>query len=105
MIVKHLNQCYKSDEDEDAISDEAWNPPSNWNGTGAVLYRHFDSSCDLVLMEGSQQMNIIPLITGKVIVKWNFDYSILNYQIVTITTLCITILSFDAIRIFFYKLQ
>ena len=48
-------------------SDEAWNPPRNWNGPEAVLYRHFDSFCDLAVMEGSQQTNIAPFVSGKVI--------------------------------------
>ena len=52
-----------------STSDEAWNPPSYWTGQRAVLYRHFDSSCDLVLMEGLQQINMMSLVTGKVIPK------------------------------------
>ena len=52
-------------------SDEAWNPPSNWTGPQAVLYRHFDSFCDLTFMEGTQQMNIVPLVSGKVLANNN----------------------------------
>ena len=50
-------------------SDEDWNPPSNWNGPEAVLYRHFDNSSDLAFMEGTQQIHIVPLVSGKVTAK------------------------------------
>ena len=53
-------------------SDEAWNPPCNWDGPEVVLYRSFDKSDGLDFMEGTQQMNIVPLVSGKVIVKLGY---------------------------------
>ena len=47
--------------------DKTMNPRSGWNGPPAVLYRSFDNSYGLVLMERSLQINQINLLSGKVI--------------------------------------
>ena len=48
------------------VSEGIWIPPSGWNGPSASLYTSFDSSDGLVLMEGSVQMDQVPLVPGKV---------------------------------------
>ena len=49
------------------VTDGTWNQPSGWNGPFAVLYRSFDSSDGLVLMEGNEAADIpVPLVAGKV---------------------------------------
>ena len=55
----------------DLVSSEqsaaSWTPPSNWTGPSAVLYKSFDSSDCLVLMEGKQATSDpVALMSGKV---------------------------------------
>ena len=49
-------------------TDGTWNQPSGWTGSPAVLYRSFDNSDGLVLMERSEtaDINPVPLVAGKV---------------------------------------
>ena len=48
-------------------SDESWIPSSGWTGSDvAALYRSFDGSSGLIMMEGNQQVTSVPLVTGKV---------------------------------------
>ena len=47
--------------------DETWNPQSGWTGPSAVLYRSFDNSHGLVLMERSHQISQFNLVSGMVI--------------------------------------
>ena len=48
------------------VSCKTWAPPSGWTGPDAVLYRGFCDSDGLVLMEGTSQLNYLPLVSGKV---------------------------------------
>ena len=48
------------------VSKGGWNSPSGWTGPPAALYRSFDTSDGLILVEGSSQIEPIPLVTGKV---------------------------------------
>ena len=48
------------------VIDEIWIQPSGWTGPDATLYRSFDSSDGLVLIEGSVQMSFLPLVSVKV---------------------------------------
>ena len=63
-----------------------WTEPNYWIGTKASWYQSFDSSAGLVLMEGSQAVCHIPLVSGKV--KSSFFksvsglYTILGFQII-----------------------
>ena len=51
-----------------------WSPLASWNGSDPVAYRSFDNLDCLVLLEGSQRINI-PLISGKVM---NVDLNLSN---------------------------
>ena len=46
---------------------ETWIPPVNWTGPDAAIYYNFDNSDGFVLMEGTQEMGPVPLVTGQVI--------------------------------------
>ena len=48
------------------VSNRSWNAPSEWTGPDAVVYRSFDNPDGLVLMQGTQQMTSLSLISGKV---------------------------------------
>ena len=66
-----INEVYTGTETSDltgktAVFDKFWFPPFGWTGPDTALYRSFDSSDGLVLMEGTQQMGPIPLVPGKV---------------------------------------
>ena len=39
---------------------------SGWSGSDAVLYQNFDSPDGLVLMEGSEPVGPVPLVSGLV---------------------------------------
>ena len=43
-----------------------WREPICWTGPKVALYETFDDSGGLVLMEGAQQVNSVPLVSGKV---------------------------------------
>ena len=45
---------------------ETWTPRPDWTGPPAALYRSFDISHGLVLMEISQEINQLNLVSGKV---------------------------------------
>ena len=49
-------------------TERTWIKPSEWTGPDAILYRSFDSSDGLVLMEGTEpaEINSVPLVAGKV---------------------------------------
>ena len=47
-------------------SGDTWKQPPEWNGTDPVLYRSFDNADGLVFMEGTQQINTMPLVSGQV---------------------------------------
>ena len=57
-----------SEISDQTTSDGTWNQPSGWTGPSSVLYRSFDNSDGLVLMEGTEaaEMNPVPLVAGKV---------------------------------------
>ena len=48
------------------ITEGIWIPPASWTGPSASLYRSFDSSNGLVLMEGSVLISNVTLVAGKV---------------------------------------
>ena len=49
------------------VTEGTWIKPSRWNGPDAVLYRSFDSSDRLFLMEGTEaEINSVLLVSGKV---------------------------------------
>ena len=48
------------------VTEGIWIPPSGWNGPSAALYRSFDISDGLVLMEGYVLMSNVTLVAGKV---------------------------------------
>ena len=48
------------------VTEGMWSPPSDWSGPSAALYRSFDSSDGLVLIEASVLLSNVPLVTGKV---------------------------------------
>ena len=52
---------------DESLADKAGNSPSNLIGPAAALYRSFDSPDHLVLMQGTQELSTLPLVTGKVI--------------------------------------
>ena len=43
-----------------------WTPSDGWRGPTSALYRSFDNSDGLVFIEGTQEMNTNPLVSGKV---------------------------------------
>ena len=47
-------------------SNDAWTPTVGWNGTCPVLYWSFDNIGDLVLMEGTSQIEYVSVVPGKV---------------------------------------
>ena len=50
------------------VTERTWIRASGWTGPGAVLYRSFDSSDGLFLMEGTEaaETNSVLLVAGKV---------------------------------------
>ena len=46
--------------------NEIWTRPTGWNGPAAVLYRSLDDVTELVFMEGSQRVNMVPMVSGQV---------------------------------------
>ena len=50
-----------------------WVPPSGWQGPEVVFYQRFDGSYGLVLMEGNQQVDSVPLVSGKVRIDQNAE--------------------------------
>ena len=49
------------------VTEGTWAAPSRWTGPPAVLYRSFDSSDGLVLMEGTEAtLDSVTLVSGKV---------------------------------------
>ena len=43
-----------------------WREPFCWTGPKVALYENFDASSGLVLMEGTKQVDSVPLASGKV---------------------------------------
>ena len=43
-----------------------WREPFCWTGPKVALYESFDASSGLVLMEGTKQVDSVPLVSGKV---------------------------------------
>ena len=43
-----------------------WKEPFCWIGPKVALYESFNASSGLVLMEGDQQRDFVPLVPGKV---------------------------------------
>ena len=43
-----------------------WREPICWTGPKVALYENFDASSGLVLMEGTKQVDSVPLVSGKV---------------------------------------
>ena len=57
-------------------SDEGCTPPNCWNDSTPVLYYSFDSSDGFILVEGTQQIGVVPLVEGKVrYIRLCFDNS------------------------------
>ena len=52
-----------------AVGSDTWKPPDGWSGPCPALYRSFDTSASLVLMEGNNPIGDIPLVTGKARIK------------------------------------
>ena len=50
-----------------------WREPFCWTGPKVALYESFDASSGLVLMEGAQQVESVPLVSGKVSVCLNIS--------------------------------
>ena len=48
------------------VSSLGWRQPIYWTGPKVALYESFDGSSRLVLMEGAQQVDSVPLVSGKV---------------------------------------
>ena len=47
--------------------NESWTPSSGWTGSAVpALYRGFDGSHGLIMMEGNKQVHSVRLVTGKV---------------------------------------
>ena len=53
-----------------------WREPFCWTGPKVALYVSFDASGGLVLMEGAQQVNSVPLVSGKVILQFFMNVSL-----------------------------
>ena len=49
-----------------SVSLVGWREPFCLAGPKVALYESFDASDGLVLMEGAQQVNSVPLVSGKV---------------------------------------
>ena len=43
-----------------------WREPFCWTGPKVALHESFDASSGLVLMEGTKQVDFVPLVPGKV---------------------------------------
>ena len=47
--------------------------PFCWTGPKIALYESFDASTGLFLMEGTKQVDSVPMVSGKVSVCLNFS--------------------------------
>ena len=68
---------------ESEESDVFWDQPPEWAGPVPILYQSFDTSQNIILMEGTQQRNLITLIAGKVIISrlYIFAFCLLEYSL------------------------
>ena len=55
---------------ESEVPETTWNKSPGWTGPEAVLYQSFDNSNGLVLWEGTQHIDEVPLVSGKVLLKY-----------------------------------
>ena len=49
------------------MTSKTWIPPNGWTGPDAAVYWGFDNSDGFVLMEGTEEKGLVPLVTGQVI--------------------------------------
>ena len=57
---------YLNISEETTVTGETWIPPNGWTGPDAAVYWSFDSSDGFVLMEGTKEKGLVPLVTGQV---------------------------------------
>ena len=64
MIADEVNKT-KSINNSLSKNKHDWKYPENWTGPGAALYRSFDGRSELVLMEGTTQLDYMTLVIGQ----------------------------------------